>query len=317
MKFITQHHSTYLLAGCSGLLLLVLGWSSSTSGLSEYVQLVALLAAGALAPLVACRSNRYVTSLLILFLNAIVLLVLMSVYGSYNNLLIYGVWVMTSGLVLTWLIRPAVDIKWPEFSANLLVSVAILVAVPDINGLHFTINGLGSPSKIGIYPPQNKQTHVDPRSQTYNHARGSSRTQPNRFELHSPVAANSVDALHLLLKPASSTAYDLSTIDLVNYLGFDARRIQRLDEANLGKITTFEPHPGQQLSVTDGHLVTSKVRGHLWLEIPVTGRDATRQTSPAAHSNGWRALVYWQIVWLLCMALRPVRGLHGSDRAVS
>lgn len=278
--------------------------------LSQFGVVLALIIAACMATRPALSSNhRAWPGIIILLVSLAVLYLTQRFLASYNNILIFGAWLLASGYLLHW-ITPQAGKAPRQWSVNALVCVAVLLAVPDVNGISIRLHPIQTYTKIGVYPPDNKMNLNDPRSQRQHHALGAARTRPRTFELHTRTSGNEARHAHLLLYPAATTVFRIPSIELMNFLGFDSRRVERFDASRMRQVEQVQTGPQWATEISDNLLQVGPVKGYVWLEVPIDTPRNQRNASPAASINGWRAILVWQLVWLTVLALQPVRQRH-------
>jgi len=253
---------------------------------------------------------------LTLALNLVALYLCLQYFSTYNNLLIFGVWLMTTTCFLGLFLRSvsgAVRSNW--IMTNLLLVAAILLAIPDVNGIHLVMSKVRSPTKVGIYALDKNGARLNERTQHFHHVHHQDSTKTTEFRLHSPVSGNSSDAVRLLLKPHHAIGFGIVSLELMNYLGFDSSVIERFDRSRFEQIELLNPSAGRTLTVRNNSLAIGPARKHVWLKIPIdTGRE-TRAASVARRNHMIRAIIYWQLFWSLFLVLAPVDRPSGVKRS--
>lgn len=275
--------------------------------LSQFGVVLALSIAACMATRPVLSSNhRAWPGIVMLLVSLVVLYLTQRFLASYNNILIFGAWLLASGFLLHW-ITPRAGKAPRQWSVNALVCVAVLLAVPDVNGIRITLEPIQTYTKIGVYTPDNKMNLNDPRSQRHHHARGAARNKPTRFELHTRTSGNEAHHAHLLLYPAATTVFRIPSIELMNFLGFDSRLVEHFDASRMRQVEQVQTGLQWATELSNNLLQVGPVKGYVWLEVPIDTPRDQRIASPAASINGWRAILVWQLVWLTVLALQPVR----------
>ncbi|MFT7533181.1 MAG: hypothetical protein ACI9FD_004216, partial [Gammaproteobacteria bacterium] len=175
------------------------------------------------------------------------------------------------------------------------------------NGVHLTMHRITVPTKVGLYPVHFASSRLSERSQHFHHARARQAERAIKFQLHSPVSSNISEAVNFLLKPTSPTGFAILSLELVNYLGFDARRVELFDSVRLGQIKTPDASLSSLINVKGDSLAIERIAKYIWLQVPINTTRDVRRESLASSKNLVRALFYWQIIWALCILLSPIQ----------
>jgi hypothetical protein len=238
--------------------------------------------------------------------NVLALYTCLRLFGSYNNVLIFGVFALSLLMLYALLIICSrKQLLFATLCVNVFVVVAIISAAPHVNGLQLTMDAIRHSTHIGAYRPGDEVRRRTDRHERYHHAARQPQRQVDIYDLRTPVAGHRDDHVNLLLRPLAPVGFHIREIEVLNYLGFDARRVEKLSGEDLSRVRTRYESDAGRISVDETGLSIESSGDFIWLAIPINAADATRLDSPARRGNGLRAVFWWQIIWLLCMALAP------------
>ncbi len=249
--------------------------------------------------------------------NLVMLYVLLRHYSIYNNVLLFGAFcVIASRFQALLYQRGDWQVDAAALANNAAIVAAILLAVPHVNGIRITMERIQQPTHIGLYERDGDDYIGTLRNEYFHHVDDMPAHVPQQVHLPSPVAGHLAGEVELLLRPLIPTGFRILEIELLNRIGFDDRLVESLAGERMEAVTEYTGENSGRLAVHDGELVIGPVDNHVWLSIPVdTGYDE-RARSPAGRGNALRAIVYWQIIWWMCVMLAPfARAAHRPQPA--
>ena len=272
-----------------------------------YVVLIASVAtAGPYFLLVSSRNRTaliIVTYLVTVAANVIGIYVCLSHWSSNNSLIFLGAWLLVS-TYLFYLVAdtPVSATRKSWLWINAVIIFAIVLAIPDINGVSLHLQNVSAPTHFRIYLDKSHFYRTTQHSRA--HVRPPGRV---RVGLHSPISSNQTDEFDLLLKAVGRTSVTVGRISYENYLGYRRFRLHDIESGELAdtiratsSIENFRVHK------VGAGVTINPITGLLWVKLDLPEKLSLNRLSSAYIVHVMRALVLWELVWFSFLFLAPV-----------
>ena len=253
------------------------------------------------------RSTPIIIAYLVTIIaNMIGIYVCLSHWSAYNNIIFLGAWLLVSTYFFHRLVDTqisAVHKLWGWINA--IIIFAIILAIPDINGISLHLQKVAAPTHFRIYLDESHIYRATEHSRAY--VRPSER---GRVGLHSPISSNRTDELNLLLKsatPTTPTSVTIRKIGYDNYLGYRRFTLHDIESGELaGAFRSANSIDNFRIRNIGTDVTIDPITEPLWIKLELPGNFSVSRLSSAYIVHMIRALVLWELVWFSFLFLAPL-----------
>jgi len=276
---------------------------------SFYIYVISIASVATVGPyfLLIDSCNRS-TLIIIAYLATIVsnmigIYVCLSHWSSNNSLIFLGAWLLVS----TYLFHLVADMpvsatrrSW--LWINAVIIFAIVLAIPDINGVSLHLQNVSAPTHFRIYLDKSYMYRTTQHSRAYVRPPGRA-----RVGLHSPISGNQTDEFDLLLKSAGRTSVTVGRISYENYLGYRRFSLRDIESGELADtIRPTSSHENFQVHKIGASVTINPITGSLWVKLDLPEKLSLNRLSSGYIVHVMRALLLWELVWFSFLFLAPV-----------
>ncbi len=241
--------------------------------------------------------------------NAALALPLLYFHSAYDAILLVGaVLLMTAflyhranGTAPRGFLRQAVAV-------NILLSLALVLTLPEINGASVLFRYAKFPTSASLFGGSARNVvQIDARSQVLMRESWGTLAE---IELRADRRLRDGQPMFLRLAPHRVSEFDLHYVDLMSYVGYDAKRVTRIEGDGMMTLEVESrrlPLPLERqpdaVRIPPGPDADAPV----WVTIPAPLDGEELAASPARKRNAISALLYWQVGFFAFMMLAPRR----------
>ena len=286
-----------------------LAWLSRAQGPGDWV-IAMLLASASFAPLLKTEPNRKPRVFFPMAGPALVLVNLTAgcffprLYGSYNALLLFGGFLLCSSLA--W--HLACQTNCSRFFKNTLIvnglfTAALILTVPQVNGISVLFGHIKFPTTVSLYPAGADTYSENMRSRQL---LKTSKGRAVEVALHTPKVKKTDRAARLLLRPHRPSGFEIHSIKLLSFVGFNGNTLEKLTGLELETLKITSADKSVATTLHPEYMEIARTISGLVVDVPYSIDQGVLDFNPARRRNTISAVVHWQLVFFLFVLLAPV-----------
>ena len=286
-----------------------LAWLSRAHGPGDWI-IAMLLASASFAPLLKTEPNWKSRVSYPMAGPALVLVNLAAgcffthLYSSYNALLLFGGFLLCSSLACHLTCQTVCSRFFKNtLIVNGLLTAALILTVPQVNGISVLFGHIKSPTSVVLYPagadtyPENMRSHQ--RLKT-------SSGRVVKVALHTPKVKKTDRTARLLLHPRRPSEFDIHSIELLSFVGFDGETLEKLTGPELETLKITSAGELVATRLHSEYMMIALAKSGLVVDVPYSIDRGTLNFTPARRRTTISAVVHWQLGFFLFVLLAPV-----------
>ncbi|MDP7568728.1 MAG: hypothetical protein QF677_02385 [Arenicellales bacterium] len=286
-----------------------LAWLFRAQGPGDWI-IAVLLASASVAPLLQTEPNRKFRFSYPIAGPALVLVNLAAgcfftrLYGSYNALLLFGGFLLCSSLACHLACQTGRSRLFKNtLIVNGIFTAALILTVPQVNGISVLFRYIKVPTTVSLYPAGADTYSENMRSR-----------QPLKISdgrvvevaLHTPKVKKTDRAARLLLRPHRPSGFEIHSIELLSFVGFNGKTLEKLNGLELETLKITSTGKPVATTLHPEYMEIARTISGLVVDVPYSIDQGVLDFNLARRRNTISAVVHWQLVFFLFVLLAPV-----------